>query len=139
MINSFMGDFAFLSNFSQCEIISDGIAFQSVEHAYQAAKTLDRQEKLNIAILDTPGKAKRAGQKVDIRPDWESIKIPTMKVFLLQKFTNPKMAGLLLKTKPHELVEENTWGDTFWGVCDGSGENHLGKLLMEIRAELAKK
>lgn len=34
--------------------------------------------------------------------------------------------------------EGNTWGDKFWGVCDGEGENHLGKLLMEVRAELTK-
>jgi len=136
VIDCFMGDFAFLSNFFPSEIIHDGIAFPTVEHAYQAAKTNDRQEKLHIAIRATPGAAKRAGQKVTLRPDWEEVKIPIMKGFLTAKFTNTKMACLLANTKPHELVEGNTWGDTFWGVCENSGDNWLGKLLMEVRESL---
>ena len=35
-----------------------------------------------------------------------------------------------------DLIEGNTWGDTFWGQVDGKGENKLGKLLMKIRDEL---
>ncbi len=60
-----------------------------------------------------------------------------MEHLLRQKFTTH--AGLrqqLKATRPRPLVEENTWGDTFWGVSKGQGENHLGRLLMRIRDEL---
>jgi hypothetical protein len=43
---------------------------------------------------------------------------------------------LLLATGDKELIEGNTWGDTFWGVCNGIGQNHLGKILMAKRTEL---
>jgi hypothetical protein len=42
----------------------------------------------------------------------------------------------LLATKGHDLAEGNWWGDTFWGTCKGTGHNHLGKILMDIRSEL---
>ena len=45
-------------------------------------------------------------------------------------------AELLLATADEELVEVNEWGDCYWGVCRGVGENVLGKLLMRVRAEL---
>ena len=34
------------------------------------------------------------------------------------------------------LVEENTWGDSFWGTVNGRGENQLGQILMDVRAKL---
>jgi hypothetical protein len=43
--------------------------------------------------------------------------------------------ALLLATGDMELIEDNDWDDTYWGVCNGAGENNLGKLLMKIRAE----
>lgn len=49
------------------------------------------------------------------------------------KFAEPGLQAKLLETGNEELVEGNYWGDTFWGVCRGRGENHLGKLLMKVR------
>ena len=40
---------------------------------------------------------------------------------LRQKFSHPDLAVLLLATGDEDLVEINTWGDTFWGICDGKG------------------
>ena len=51
---------------------------------------------------------------------------------------NPDLARKLVETGDAELVEGNTWGDKVWGVCDGVGENNLGKTLMRIRDELQK-
>ena len=42
----------------------------------------------------------------------------------------------LKATGDGQIVEGNTWGDTFWGVCGGRGQNWLGRLLMERRALL---
>ena len=50
--------------------------------------------------------------------------------------TNPNLAKRLLDTGDEELIEGNDWNDIFWGVCNGKGENNLGKILMRIRNEL---
>jgi hypothetical protein len=52
------------------------------------------------------------------------------------KFQNPRMRDALIGTNGVKLIEENEWNDTFWGVCNGRGQNHLGKLLMQVRSEL---
>lgn len=132
MVSEFQGEFRFLSNFWPCKVEFEGIMFPSVEHAYQAAKTLDMQKRKEIAALDSPGKAKRAGSKLELRPLWEEIKVPIMKELLIKKFLNREL-WFKLKQTQGELIEGNTWGDTFWGVCRGQGENILGRLLMEIR------
>jgi predicted NAD-dependent protein-ADP-ribosyltransferase YbiA (DUF1768 family) len=57
-----------------------------------------------------------------------------MRQLLEQKFAPGKtLTRRLIETYPDKLIEGNHWGDVFWGVCNGRGENHLGKLLMEIR------
>jgi predicted NAD-dependent protein-ADP-ribosyltransferase YbiA (DUF1768 family) len=54
---------------------------------------------------------------------------------LQQKFSDPVLKEKLLATGGAVLVEGNTWGDTFWGVYKRNGMNHLGRLLMKVRAE----
>ena len=56
---------------------------------------------------------------------------------VLSKFaSNPVLKNLLLDTNNEELIEGNTWNDTYWGVCNGEGQNHLGKILMKVRSLL---
>lgn len=137
MIDSFTEEYRFLSNFYPCCVQLDGKTYISTEHAFQAAKTLDPHEREEIRKTTSPGRAKRLGRKVKLRKDWESIKIDVMHGLLQQKFKKGSpLADLLLKTGTQDLVEGNTWGDTFWGVCRGKGKNHLGKLLMLVRQEL---
>lgn len=72
-----------------------------------------------------------------MREDWEAIKIDVMRYCLQEKFSaGSDLAAKLIATGDCELVEGNTWGDVFWGVCRGTGENRLGRLLMERREEL---
>lgn len=127
---------AFCSNFHPSPITFDGVRFATVEHAFQAAKTLDSCERAHIAAAPSPGRAKRLGRRVQLRPDWDSIRCDVMFELLRLKFANPHLARLLLSTGDVELVEHNTWNDRFWGVCGGAGSNHLGRLLMQVRAEL---
>lgn len=138
-INGFFDEYRFLSNFYLVEIVHDGIVYPSVEHAYQACKTLKLEDKIIISKLPTPGKAKRYGKTVNIKPDWESVKVQTMLELLRKKFSNPELEEKLLNTGNSILVEENTWGDEFWGVCRGKGYNILGRLLMKVRDENAKR
>jgi ribA/ribD-fused uncharacterized protein len=135
MIDRFDGEYRWLSNFWPSQVHWE-LEFPSVEHAYQAAKCscqADRQRFLGI----TAGQAKRLGRQVELRPDWEDVKIHMMEYLLRQKFAaRSELAAKLLATGDEELVEGNSWGDTYWGVCRGQGQNRLGKLLMQIRQEL---
>jgi len=74
-----------------------------------------------------------------LRPDWARIKLDIMYHLLQQKFRDPLLQKLLLRTQDAELVEGNVWNDTYWGVCSGVGENHLGRLLMLVRFHLKEK
>lgn len=132
-IDNFEGEFRFLSNFAPSVVHFDGMEFPSVEHAYQAAKTFDKDLRIKIRNAKTPNEAKKLGKKVKLRQDWDDVKIDVMLGLLEQKFAIPELHQLLLNTGDAELVEGNWWGDTFWGVCRGHGKNHLGKLLMTIR------
>jgi hypothetical protein len=139
VINSFKGENRWLSNFHLADVEYEGIIYPSTEHAYQAAKTLDQEERLRISKLPKPGDSKRAGNKVKLREDWESIKLQVMEDLVRQKFTKHHELKLqLASTYNEELIEGNTWNDTYWGVCNGKGENHLGKILMKVRKEIIK-
>lgn len=135
-IDRFDGPNRFLSNFWQATVVLDGESYPTVEHAYQAAKTTHNIERQVVRLQLTPGDAKRAGRRVTKRDDWEQVKLSVMLGLLRQKFANQRLAAMLAATGDAELVEGNTWGDRFWGQVDGVGENHLGRLLMQVREEL---
>lgn len=134
MIDRFNGEYAFLSNFHPSTVKLYGRNYPTVEHAFQAAKTLSELERTAIRHATTPGRAKRLGRRCTLRPDWDEIKIDVMDRLLRRKFDpGSNLWHMLQATAPHELVEGNTWNDRFWGVCRGVGQNHLGRLLMAIR------
>ncbi len=136
-IHVFSGEYRFLSNFWPALVMLDGMAFPTVEHAYQAAKTNDMIERRRISALATPGQAKRAGRELHLDSDWDGERKEAVMLDLLrQKFSIPKLREMLLATGDRDLIEGNTWGDTFWGVCRGTGQNNLGKLLMRVRDEV---
>lgn len=146
MITSFRDEYAFLSNFYPSQIVLDGILFPTVEHAYQSYKTLDMEKRKLISQIVTPRKAKRYGRTIDLRPDWEAVKLNVMNRLLRRKFRIPELKMKLLSTIGSDLVEGNTWGDMYWGCVWQTlpeekwiGENHLGKLLMQIREEISNK
>jgi len=138
-IFSFMGKYNWLSNFHPAVVTLDGVTFPSVEHAYQAAKTSPAaREPFRVG---SPSLAKHLGRRVKSLPEnWEVDRLQIMEKLLRQKFrAGSRLAGKLLATGDALLVEGNYWNDTFWGVCRGKGQNHLGLLLMKIRDELREK
>lgn len=144
VIDSFQGDYRFLSNFHLSPITvrvgKVDIQASTVEHAYQALKATSAGDRIKVLSARTPGGAKRLGKEVTVRSDWEKVKKRIMRDLVLAKFTqNPKLGALLLETGEAELVEGNWWGDRYWGVCRGVGENHLGRILMWVRATLRRK
>lgn len=127
----FREKYYFLSNMFPCNIHYNGINYKSVESAFQAQKDPSRTNE--FANLDGFA-AKKLGRKVTLRKDWETIKLSIMEDLLRVKFSDKTLHNQLLAvTEP--IVEDNTWHDTFWGVCNGKGENNLGKLLEKIKNE----
>ena len=125
----------------QVHVIYDDIEFDCVENAYQAAKLIDKDEQLAFSKM-TPYETKEIMDSYtkEIRTDWNEIKLSIMEDLVRQKFTNsPALATMLLQTHNALLIEGNTWDDTFWGVCNGTGQNNLGKILMKVRSSLQRK
>lgn len=143
-IDSFQGENRFLSNFatSRIRVRVGGVDIDAltVEHAYQALKATNANDRLKVLNAGTPGSAKKAGKEIQIREDWQQVKVKFMRALVLSKFEqNPHLAERLLATGDEELIEGNWWGDRFWGVCRGVGDNQLGKILMWVRATLRRR
>lgn len=135
-IKGFFGDYRWLSNFHACPVYYEGLIFQSVEHAYQAAKLATDEERLPFTNPDlTPGQAKQLGGKVKLAGDkWDSRRVDIMSAIVFDKFyRNTDLRKKLAETGQAYLEETNTWGDEFWGVCGNKGENHLGNILTCVR------
>ena len=136
-INGFSGEYRWLSNFWMAPITFADWTFPSSEHAYQAAKSENPREWQYIAGLRTAGQAKRAGRDVTLRNDWNTVRLEVMEHIQRAKYyQHQNLRDLLIATGDLKIIEKNTWGDTFWGVCNYQGENHLGKIIMKIREEL---
>lgn len=135
-IKFFKGEYGFLSNFHPSPLEWEGVTFPTLEHAYQAAKSNDINERWAIAGLKTAGVAKKAGRKLPLPEDWDVRKVEVMRALVAIKFSSDELRDKLLSTGTATLVEGNWWGDYFWGVCRGKGENMLGRILMAERDRL---
>lgn len=137
-ITSFSGKYHFLSNFWMEPFTINKTTYPSVEHGYQAQKASTPEEFQYVMDSSTPGIAKKRGKKVKLAENWENDKLEVMYWLVRKKFQHPELARLLIETGDAELVEGNWWGDRYWGVCDGFGENQLGKILMSVRSRLVQ-
>ncbi len=136
-ILEFFGEYRFLSNFYPAEFMWNNILWPTSEHAYQAAKAIDWNERLLLSKISNPGDVKRAGKLVSLRDDWQDVKVHTMYEIVYEKFRqNPILKQRLLDTGNRYLEEGNNWGDVIWGVCNGVGQNNLGLVLMKVRDDL---
>lgn len=137
-IDSFTGEHAFLSNFYPAEVEFEGQTYPTAEHAFQAAKTTDRVQRAWIRTANYPGLAKKRGRSITLREGWDDMRLQVMESLVLAKFVaHDDLREKLLATGDRPLMEGNHWGDTFWGVSGGAGENHLGKILERVRSHLA--
>jgi len=136
VISVFKDNYRFLSNMYACNIKYNGKLWRSVEHAYQASKFSDEETINLIREQQSPYVAKKLGAAAKLPSDWDAKKLSIMEDLVREKFKNPMLRELLLQTGDARIIEGNWWGDNFWGVCKGEGQNHLGKILMKIRAEI---
>lgn len=142
MINQFKGKHGFLSNFWPAKVHFGTWEYPTVEHAYQAAKTMDLDDRKRIQEARSPGEAKRMGRAVHLRSGWEFMKVRMMYDLVREKFEPADLRKLLEDTDDQMLIEGNDWNDTFWGKIkvygtEGEtgyrGENYLGRILMNVR------
>ena len=143
IIDYFSGEYGFLSNFSYSPITIEGKTWPTIEHMFQAGKTLDENMRERIRISPSPKEAKRIGRRMPLRPDWERIKKDVMLECVRLKFgQNRGIREKLFGTGDAVLIEGNTWHDNIWGNCRCSrcreikGQNLLGRILMKVREEL---
>ena len=132
-IKGFFGEYRWLSNFFKSPVYFEGILYPSSENAYQSAKTEDIEIRKNISLLE-PNKSKLFSKELIVPDDWKTRKYDIMFMICYDKFyRNKDLRELLLQTEGKYLEETNFWLDTYYGVCNGIGENNLGKILMDIR------
>jgi hypothetical protein len=146
-------EYRFLSNFYPSVITLDHLyldnsiteprSYATLEHAYQATKTFNMDEREEIRTAKDAYAAKRLGKILELRSDWEAIKDEVMLDLLRRKFSDehPELKEKLIATGEDHLVEGNTWHDNHFGVCvciscGSIGKNMLGELLMKVRSEL---
>lgn len=135
----------FLSNFYPCSVYFEDVCYPSLEHAYVASKTLDLDCRLFIQSLPKAADAKRFGRnderkgafpfKLKLRDDWSDPLRASIMVALVDSkyYEGSELARRLVATYPAYLIEGNRHGDTFYGQCNGVGDNHLGLILMRRR------
>lgn len=138
-IDSFKGNYYFLSNFYEAPVTYDGLSFANNEAAFQAQKCVESKDRVKFCSLN-PSEAKKLGRRIELRKDWEDVKVKVMTEVVRCKFyQNPDLADKLLATGDAYLEEGNTWGDRIWGTVNGQGKNLLGGILMTVREELRLK
>lgn len=141
-ISAFRGRWAKLGNYSTCIVFYEGHAYQSVEHAYQAQKSLDPAIQKMIRDQPTPAMSKKLARAVLLRPDWNEVKDGIMLTLLREKFVQEPERSILASTGNEPLIEGNWWHDNYWGDCTCEkcggiiGSNRLGQLLMQVRDEI---
>jgi ribA/ribD-fused uncharacterized protein len=140
MIKEFQGEHRWLSNFWPCSIEYQGKIYPSVEHFYVAMKTTDKSKREEIRLTPDAGKVKRLGRNLEIREDWEDLKLDVMFYGVTKKFSkdNPELMQKLIALGDVYIQEGNRWGDKFWGVClkTDTGQNNLGKIIMKVQRSL---
>lgn len=149
VISEFKNNSDWLSNFYRHRFFMDELDDWAMtgEHAFQALKTNSPESRDEILSAFTPGQAKKLGQSVRLRKEWNfGGRILAMQKVVRAKFSTPSLRVKLLDTGITQLIEGNLHHDNFWGDCYCNkntkpcnrmrGHNHLGELLMAERARI---
>lgn len=140
-VKFFSSPYDVLNNWGANAVRIWGINFMTAEHAFQYKKF----ETSNPRIAERIKSAQSPWAVYQItrenrefaRTDWQDIKLKIMEEIINAKLQqNDDVREQLIKTGRRTIVENSPW-DSFWGAgSDGKGENHLGKIWMNIREKL---
>lgn len=127
------------SNFHLAPFTAGKKSWPTVEHFFQAMKTIDPKLREAVRKARKPGDAKKLGRQIPLRPGWNGMRDEVMSYALRAKFTqNPALQRALCATDGRKLIEASP-RDAYWGEGPrGTGKNRLGTLLMELRSELCR-
>lgn len=132
------------SNLYRRKIKFEGEEFPTAEHAYQAGKPRRDSVRKWLMAAPSPALLAMAAHGLyywDVVPGWSTIKFDRMRGVIRAKFTqHADLRDLLLETGDAPLIETpttDTATNRLWGEVNGRGKNMLGRILMEIRDELA--
>lgn len=128
----FRNEYAFLSNMFPSTITLNGLTFSCAESAFQAYKCTAHDDVLRLQAMNGVN-AKSFGRTVKMRSDWNTFRLTAMYHVLKAKFIQHPELLAKLKAISTPIVEDNTWHDTYWGVCNNVGQNHLGIILDELK------
>lgn len=132
-------EFYVFSNFSSFKLEWNGVLWMTSEHAYHSEKFEDSEllEQLQDTRSAHDSMRLAYANRDKYRKDWDNVKLEIMKKILKAKVQqHPYVKKKLLESGDKELVE-NSWRDLYWGWGPNKdGENHLGKLWMEVRDEV---
>lgn len=135
----FFGEFGFLSLQFPVTIQLNGLEFPSALNAFHASKCPDPYHVRLFCDCD-PLVANEKSKGLPVFRDWKQKRDKVIEQILVQKFKDESLKDLLLETNFKKLVNANHWGDLYWGVDqNGNGENKLGKILEQIRADIIEK
>ncbi len=136
---SIRDEYGCFSNFAPYPILLRGRTWPTSEHYFQAQKFAGTEHEEAIRLARSPMMAARMGRARSrpLRPYWENVKDAIMREAVRAKFTqHAELRSVLLSTGEAVLIE-HTRRDHYWGNGgDGSGQNWLGRILMEVRSEL---
>lgn len=158
IIRSFSGRYAALCPLFQLGFFFEGDEYQSAAAAFEAAKIANRADRVSFLAWNCkPWEARRKGKMIPvswIRPDFDSAQSGIMLSIQRAKFTWPEPQRILASPLGLQLVYGNLVHDNFWGVCschevpdskrkygigrhcNGTGQNLLGNILMQVRQEI---
>jgi predicted NAD-dependent protein-ADP-ribosyltransferase YbiA (DUF1768 family) len=158
IIRSFSGRYAALSPTFLSGFFYDGDEYQSAAAAFEAAKIMNRADRVSFFAWNCkPWEARRKGKAIPpswIRPDFDSVQADVMLAIERSRFSWPETQRVLLSTADADLVYGNVVHDNYWGICSclhvapsklkygigrnctGKGQNLQGNILMQVRREL---
>lgn len=130
----------YLSNFAACPIRIGDEVWATSEHYYQAMKFTCDELRQRIYSASSPAEAFSLSRDFDaqVRDDWYDIRVDVMRFIVTEKFKQNPCFALFLINTGDSVIKEHSHKDSFWGDGgDGTGENHLGKILMSVRSQLS--
>ena len=135
------GDLGYLGNYSNHGFYKDDVFYKTVEHYYQSKKFDNKQIIEKILNCDTPKEASNIGRDINNKriSNFKDKKLDIMYEGVLEKFRqNTDIRSKLIETR-NEEIREMTVKESYWGVGpDETGENHIGKILMDVRKQVKK-
>lgn len=134
------------SNLFPAEITFNGRKWKSVEHIYQYLKINPANKDWAEWLITAPETklVAMAGHglspyKKYLRDNWDDIKRPIMRYLVALKYSQNQSLGDLLRKTGGAMIIEDSKYDSYWGRGeDGTGDNVLGVLLMELRVVLSR-